>query len=736
MIYSANEIDLEGLRKAAGLSQEMLAQRLGISQSMVSRYEQGKIEDVPFGAVREWQQLCGDLSFAQGMSLGKDRPYADIIAKWRLLRDYAAAAPGPLSDRGSGLGGLLNDPPTPARLVADVGRVIRKPLVAFMGPFDAGKSTVANAIMGGNRLGAGYQPTTSIICLVRSIDDRPAWMAEDVWILGRRDDDSARDFLDHADDEEFCASHKIVAGSYETLQMYGTHAGERKGRAAYFAMVYADSPVLAACDMLDTPGYGHSDADHEKAEFACRMADVLIYVSMADGFLGQRDLHYLSALVKQLPVIEGAGVPLPPLRNLYVLATKPFMGKDGAEQIIGKASRRAYHHLAETFNSHSAQEVTYDDFRQRVFPFLAEDPGMRASFERDFDALMGDIFPQIMRRTADETIGRLKAGATEYCEGWVAQLISMIENRSKSEEAVKRMNQAEPERRVRTERKGKAILARIADYRDETREFIDQTLAAMFATDNVEAIIKERYKDKKEAQAMAPSYLLEIAQLKLNAFLERRAQDLVPEIESLLEEFDSAANTVEFGREISVKTPFNARGAFLGAIAATGAAGGLAAWAAFAAAGSNLGGYILIPIVVSWLSSIGISVGGTAAVVHVVATVGGPVTIMIGLAVMAGMAVYALFGESWQARLSKRICQDIKKQNLFDEFKTHTDVFWEQTRTGFCMGLAKVERAFENNLLALEKLATSESRAEAERLLKVVKENRDFFAGIPWRATS
>lgn len=74
----------------------------------------------------------------------------------------------------------------------------------------------------------------------------------------------------------------------------------------------------------------------------------------------------------------------------------------------------------------------------------------------------------------------------------------------------------------------------------------------------------------------------------------------------------------------------------MGAVASLTTFGALATWASIVAAGSNLGAYLLVPTVVSFLSSIGVSVGGTAAAASIVAVLGGPITIGIGIAVVIG----------------------------------------------------------------------------------------------------
>ena len=266
----------------------------------------------------KWADICGFISKSEGLSYGK--PYEDIASKVQLMAAYAEKAPPSLEDT------MFENAPASNRFITQVRRGSRKPRIALCGRFDMGKSRMANTLLGGERLPTGYQPETGIICMIQHISDRPLWQREDVWIMGNGFD------LDRTDDETHCLEHKIVAGGFDTLKKFGTHGGECVSEECYAALIYIDSNFLLGSILFDMPGYGHSDTDENKAEFAQNLADVVIYASNAQGFLDANDLHYASALLKRLPVINIENNTLPPLRNFYFVATNARMEKAENQQ--------------------------------------------------------------------------------------------------------------------------------------------------------------------------------------------------------------------------------------------------------------------------------------------------------------------------------------------------------------------------------------------------------------------
>jgi transcriptional regulator with XRE-family HTH domain len=715
--------DLAKMRADANISQEDMAANLGVSQSQVSRYEQDQ-GNAPFGVVMAWVQLCGEISAKQGLEFGV--PYRNIDAQLKLMSDYAETAPDPLAPS------LFKDAPTAANFLRQVRNLGRRPRLAICGRFDQGKSRLANTLLGSDALPTAYQPATAIISLVRHVSDRPSWIKEDVWIMRKGFD------LNQADEEKHCNKFKIVAGSFDTLKKYGTHNENPPADAAdcFAALVFVDSPFLLGCHLLDLPGYGHSDDDYDKAELAHGLADILLYASSATGFLDQQDLQFVNALLKQLPIIESQDNSIPVLRNIFFVATMARQEQHELDDIIIKASSRAYKHLLEGIQRRAetiGKPISLDDFRTRFFTYLVDEPGRRKTFEDDLAVLLSTVVPSQVRGRLDNWVVHLKNSSKEYCDGWMASLIEALENRDRAQGSLELLERAESLRLRRVESKTERILGIIAENKAASGDFIKTELGALITPDYVEKCIRERYEDKKEAMQLAGSYLTDHVQNKLSVHLAELATELVPEINDILADYHasgSAAEDVEIG---SLNLPFDVTGVFLGALAAAGTAGAMAAWTAAAAASAEVGSAFLVPGVASYLSGLGLTAAGTTSTVGIISALGGPITIMFGLTALTALAVYALFGASWQSRLAKKICEILKDKKFLEALTTHAEKYWDDTMHGFEKGMEVTETAFQENLNNLRKLVNATSREDMTAMIAQIEATRDFFGGIPWR---
>jgi transcriptional regulator with XRE-family HTH domain len=715
--------DLAKMRNEAKISQEEMAVHLGISQSQVSRYEQDQ-GNAPFGVVMAWVSLCGEISAKQGLEFGA--PYRNIDTQIKLMSDYSETAPGSLDPS------LFKDAPTAANFLRQVRNLGRKPRLAICGRFDQGKSRLANTLLGSDALPTAYQPATAIISLVRHISDRPSWIKEDVWIMRKGFD------LNQADDETQCNDFNIVAGSFDTLKKYGTHNENQPADAAhcFAALVFVDSPFLLGCDLLDLPGYGHSDDDYDKAELAHGLADILVYASSATGFLDQQDLQFVNALLKQLPIIESQDNAIPFLRNVFFVATMARQEQHELEDIITKASSRAYKHLLEGIQRRAdiiGKPISLADFRTRFFTYLVDEPGRRKTFEDDLSALLSTVVPSQVRGQMDNFVVQLKNSSKKYCDAWMAGLIEALENRDRAQGSLELLERAEPLRRSRVDGKTERILGMIAENKAAAVDFIKTELRAFVAPNYVENCIRERYEDKKEAMQLAGSYLTDHIQNKLSVHLAERATELVPEINDILADYQASGSAAEDAEIGSLNLPFDVTGVFLGALAAAGTAGAMAAWTAAAVTSAEVGTAFLIPGVASYLSGLGLTAAGATSTVGLISAIFGPLTIMFSLVVLAALAVYALFGASWQSRLAKKICEALKEKKFLEALTTHAEKYWDDTRHGFESGMVATETAFQENLNNIRKLMNATSREDMTAMIVQLEATRDFFGGIPWK---
>jgi gas vesicle protein len=590
-----------------------------------------------------------------------------------------------------------------------------------------GKSRLGNVILGGDRLPTSYQPATSVICLIRHVSEKPDWQAEFVWMMGKGFD------LDKADDEEHCKQYKLCGGGFDALKQYGTHTSINNEHKAVAAIVYADAPLLLGCDMLDLPGYGHSHDDQERAEMGHKMVDMMLYLSTAQGFLDQNDLNYLSVLIRHLPTYESPERNISPLRNLMIVATRSDIVGDQINGILNTSCVRAYKHLDNVIAERAqltGVPITEEDFRQRFFAFSADNPGIRIPLENDLKDILINVLPDYTLNRMNNHVQIAKSAATAQCDQWINGLKLALNEREQAQGAVKWIQDEEASRLDKKQAHEQRIFALISQLKRESGEIVSSTFSNLSSVESIELMIKKRYDDKKEAQQLAGSYLLETIQKKITDAVQIKANHFGKEVDIFLGEYNTAIENNTF---INDNWDFNPRATFMGALAGISTFGALATWASIAAAGSNLGAYILIPTVVSFLSSIGIGVGGTSAAISLVSTLGGPITIGVAIAIGAALLVASLFGDSWQKKLAKKIRDNAIEQQAEDKIRISIDKYWDDTKSAFTQAVAETESSYIKKLDSLHTLAFSTSRDLIEIELKFAQEIRDFFGGMPWR---
>jgi DNA-binding XRE family transcriptional regulator len=709
-------IDLANKRKEAGLTQADMAERLGISQPQISRYEEAP-GDVPQRIVSQWMKICGHLIASSGIDFGD--AYTHLRADVALLDGYLETAP-PLGNT-PGLENLLK----PEEISASVHRFISPPLIGVAGPFDCGKSRLINTLMGRELLPTGHGPKTSIPTLIVNCSQRPAEIAEDVLLLREGFD------LRMASDAAHLKAHRLVSGGPEMLLRYAVHNSSQQhtlDAEPVCALLWTDAPITRVASFMDWPGDGHSAEDAAKVERFARQVDVLFYCAGFKGYMGEDQVPYLRALLERVPTLPLSRVN-GGFANVFLLCTQMNSPAEFAH-VVNVAAERLYRNMGTAARHRLNRKPTVDDFRERIFPFLAEEPSVRSSFATSLEDLLAKEIPALRRRQVGEAVKRAKRDAGRTCEAVIDQFEAAIRDREKARASIAEMEAREPERKRKTDARYGELIKMIAARRKDTGALISGVLAPKLKADQIEHIVKDRYKDKKEAERLACSYVAAEVQDELNSYAKQRAEELVPKINELLNTYEKASEIGGVASLGGTTTPFNAEAVFIGALAATGTVGGLAVWAAAAAAGSNLGSWILIPTIVSWLSAIGISIPGTAAAVAAVAAFGGPVTIAIGIAVAVGAAIAAMFGPSWQTRLSRRIEKQLKDAKFLEMLQTGTERYWDETKEALSKGVAELERALKERHHSLRRMVSAENPAA---MLEEARMTRDFFGGIPWR---
>lgn len=724
-VPSLFDLDLKKLREQAELTQADLARRLGIAQSQVQRYETNP-DNVPLRMVQEWIAACGHPDMNAGLDPGS--PYVLIQQRLTQLGDYAANQPVLLPDD------TVAPPLDIGELLNGLRPLGRKPRLVLWGRFDAGKSRLANALFGADRLPTAYQPATSVVCFVRHILDKPKWQTENVWIM----DDTFN--LRDADDRDKCEEHRVLAGDFETLNRYGVHVAARPegddlersksvGKPGA-ALIYIDAPLLKACDLIDTPGYGHNEYDDKLAGSAQPYGDALLYLSPISSFMNEEDIAKLQDALAHLPVLPNTNR----IRNLLVLATHVHSGVKDAELAgaLDAAARRLHDRLRagadRAGNAPHLPEVA--EFRRRMFGWFVERQALRASVEADLCELLASVLPQAIGGRLDEAVSRFRSTSDESLNQEIEHVGEVLRAGEQAVQDMAAFLAEEPERRARIEDRKRRVTATIQAARTATTTFVEQEVAPLFTIEGLAKIIEDKkFKNAKEAQDGAVDAVWGEARARIEQFLTAQAEPLADEVEILLRHYDLSANS----GIMKTSVPFDARAAFLGSLAGGGTFGALAGWAAIVAGGSNLGAYLLVPQVVSLLARVGIGIaGGTATGVSIVSALGGPVGIGIGIALTAGILAWQVFGRSWQSRLVADLEKQITAKNVLGEIWMRCDHFWDDSLRAFNLAIGATERGYAQHLGRLEAQLATPARVLRERADRIAA-RRAFLMFLPWR---
>ena len=342
--------------------------------------------------------------------------------------------------------------------------------------------------------------------------------------------------------------------------------------------------------------------------------------------------------------------------------------------------------------------------------------------------------PSIKRILAGQEILKFKEEGTAIYAQAISGYEKILRDKQEARSYYERLEMGEPERKKNHDKEVTRIKKKITAFKEEDLKKIRAVFEEETKVEKLEAMIKRRYKDKKDAQKYASAYVLEEIQSKTAS----RREKLMSETHKLIDEFVQGYNVKigKFGNaniEEGFSTPFDATGVFIGGLAGLGTLGALGAWAATL---GNLGGYVIVAKGVSALSAMGISVaGGTAGAAALVSALGGPITLALGVAIAVGASFKLLFGDSWQLRLAKKIKGLFDEKNVLSSIEKSSESFWKETLTAFNKGADNLDKQHKKYIKELKDAfeGSQEDLQVLEKRVERYEEIKFFFATIPWR---
>lgn len=590
-------------------------------------------------------------------------------------------------------------------LIGTVNKMARKPRVALVGRSDVGKSTLINTLIGSKTLPEAWTPTTSIIVYVKHMSDKPSYCSSNVMVF--KSDETANIWDDtKLSEEEYTKAFCIAEGDYNILQDYGARQGSKyEDTDASSAVVFVESEILNNCDLLDLPGYGTKDREEDDSLLKkVQNVDILVYMSVANGFMRGDDINWLQGELPNLAPIVLNSKQLKPLSNLYIVASQAHTVSNGSNEalqtILQKGADRFEQTLSPNYWDNLGQATTSDDFRSRFFTYSTDQESLRTSFEKDIRKLLLKL-PEIIKASVIDYIKDYSNNAKTSIENNLRSFREILSEREEKKKELEEIEAKEPQRINDNENAKAGIIKKIKDLSQKASVDITSGYNKILTIENIiEIIDKNKWSKKEEDMKQLSAKLSNLLNDSYTSVLKTYSEELAEKINDFLDSFESSAKISSSKDGIEVGTGFNVKASFAGGLAGLATYGALSLWAASL---GNLGAYILVAKGVSVLAAMGISVGGTAAASAAIAAIGGPIVLAIGIAAILASLAYAMFSGGWKKTIAKKIVKEYDKKNVLSHFVSLNSEYWSDTEDAFNQASSKLEQDFEDYIAALKK---------------------------------
>lgn len=588
------------------------------------------------------------------------------------------------------------------RLLYTVDKMTRKPRVAFIGRSDVGKSTLINALIGNKTVPEAWTPTTSIIVYVKHVSDKPTYCVGNVMVF--KSDDNANIWDDtKLPDEKYTKSFCIAEGDYTLLQDYGARQGAKYEQTdVSSAVVFVDSDILNNCDLLDLPGYGTKDREEDDSLLKkVKNVDILVYMSVANGFMRGDDINWLQGELPNLAPIVLNSRQLKPLSNLYIVASQAHTVSNGSidvlNTILQKGADRFEQTLSPNYWNNLGQTATSNDFRSRFFTYSTDQESLRSGFEKDLRSLLLKL-PEIIKVSAVDYIKDYAKDAKINIEKSLQSFREILLEREEKKKKLEKIEANELQRIYENENKKAEIIQKIKEFSQKASVDITNSYNTILTVDNIiQFIEKNGWSKKEEDMKQLSAKLSNLLNDSYTSVLKKYSKELSYEVDVFLQNFENTTKIFTSKDGVEVDSGFNVKASFAGGLAGLVTYGALSVWA------GNLGAYILVAKGVSVLAAMGISVGGTAAASAAIAAIGGPIVIVIRIATILASLVYVMFSGSWKKAISKKIVNAYDKKNVLANYLTQNTTYWNDTEKAFKHASGKLEKDFEYYIANLKK---------------------------------
>lgn len=599
-----------------------------------------------------------------------------------------------------------------------------KPMIMIAGRSDVGKSTLINSLIGMKKMPVSWTPTTSIAVYIKHIKERPEFIKDNVWIFKDKCDGENIWDIKRLHDKDYCEKWKIASGKIDILMKFGTRQGGHSEKNVGAAVIFIDAPILLNCDIVDLPGYGTEKEKDDIITFkTAQKADILIYLSRANGFLGREEINFLKDNVRNLPIWEkNEENKIKPLANLFVVASQAHTVNNGNQiklkDVLDKKCKAFNNSLAEDYwrtrTNYSGYQYTEKTIRKRFFTYTTDIPELCEAFRKELVTITEQIPACIEKRT--------KSFIREYIEARKPNLKmelekyeGIIEDREKYGELLKRIEESDVKRVADNDKAKENIREKINSLKKDSWEKYSAYYSSLLTLDTIEERIKKNgIKNKKDDIECFASQLQDEMQDKCTKLMEQKSEDLSECVQKYVDNYSKNIQLAFNNLEIDLD--FDVSFAFAKALSEIGIFGGLGAFIIGEAA-FLLGG-------IEFIAGIGGGIALGAAVL-------GPVGLAIGILIAAGLQITKLFGGGWEKKIAQKLIEAYEENRIVEKYKDAIYDYWEKTEVAFDEAADKLEEEWESYVKSLSDMVKEYDIEKIKQNIVSIKSIESFFEHIP-----
>ena len=694
-------MDLKSFREdKLKITQSAVAELIDVDQSNISRWEKDS-NSIPFQVIQKilektgatYEELTGwkkpilkplDVKDTwKNMKLTNDSFYA-ILQEMHIPDEYRKS--------------YIED------LQCGIAANLVKPKVAVVGRSDTGKSALINALLGTDKMPTSWTPTTSVAVYIKHISDKPSFIEEDVWVFANKDETENLWDERKLSDEVYCRSWKIGGGGMEILRSFGTRQGENYEKDAGSAVVFIDAPILKTCDIVDLPGFGTETENDDNITFAAaQKADVVLYLSQANGFMRIEDIIYLKRNISELPIWEKKDEnSLQPLSNLFVIASQAHTVSNGnrvqLKEILDvgcanllKTLPDGYWTNREKVSGYTYADNGFNELRSRFFAYTVDIPDIRSPFNAALAEVLESLPIIIDKRT--------KSFIRDYIESRKSNIINKIQqyegiiaDHEKYAMLLTAIEEKELTRMQDNSNHKKDIQQEIVRLSSESIKKFSEYIAE---TINIDALVhlmeKKGVRNKKTDIELFGSALQSMIQEQCETILAEKADVLVEKTKKYVTFYKQSIG--QLFKSNSVVVDFDTERTFASAL------------------------------------SFGIinGFGGAFGAINIFFI---PLGMAIGLLIAEGLSFVNLFGGGWKKAVARKIIAIFEKEEFSQKFSSSIEQYWKQTQTAIEQTIAKLDTEWDTYVKNLRNIVNEDGIKEIESKINTLNYLSDCFDKI------